>query len=69
MQAAVNAGAVLKNSVSQKVHYLVAGVRDSGGMSGKEKKAAEINQSGKGHIELLDEAAFVKLLQWKEVPV
>lgn len=69
MQAAVNAGAVLKNSVSQKVHYLVAGKRDSDGMSGKEKKAAEINQSGKGHIELLDEAAFVKLLQWKEVPV
>lgn len=69
MQAAVNAGAVLKGNVVNKTDYLVIGESTTGTMSGKEKKAAEINQSGKGHVTLLDEVAFTRLLKWKEVPV
>lgn len=74
MQEAVNAGAVLKTSVSRKVSYLVVGQQDKAltdglGISSKEKKAMELNQSGLARIEILDEKAFRDLLQQKEVTV
>ena len=45
----------------------VAGAQDpalvgAGGRSGKEEKAAALNESGQGKIEILDEAAFRALL-------
>lgn len=66
MQWAVNAGAVLKNSVSGKTNYLVVGKQDrtivgADGISGKEEKAYALNDSGKGHIEIISEEEFLKL--------
>lgn len=67
MQLAVNAGAVLKNFVSGKTNYLVVGKQDitivgADGMSGKEEKAYTLNDSGKGHIEIISEEEFLKLV-------
>ena len=66
MQIAVNAGGIVKTTVSRKTDYLVIGVQDEaavgpGGMSSKQKKALEINESGEGHITILSEDAFLSL--------
>lgn len=66
MQIAVNAGAVIKSSVSKKVDFLVVGVQDEtlvgdDGLSTKERKAHQLNDSGAANIEIIDEIAFLKL--------
>lgn len=71
MQMAVNAGAVLKSSVSSKTDYLVVGKQDidlvgEDGLSTKEEKAYALNESGKGHVQFLNEAEFLELLRGKE---
>lgn len=66
MQLAVDAGAILKSTVSRKTHYLVVGTQDKSivgesGLSQKEEKAHElILQEGVG-IKILNEEAFLKL--------
>lgn len=67
MQMAVNKGAILKNSISSKLHYLVVGKQDleivgAKGMSSKEVKANELNQAGKAHICIITEAEFISLV-------
>ena len=68
MQMAVNAGAVIKSSVSSKTDYLVVGTQDialvgEDGLSTKEEKAYALNESGKGHVQFLNEAEFLDLTQ------
>lgn len=68
MQIAVNAGAVIKSSVSGRTDYLVVGKQDlelvgDDGLSGKEEKAYALNESGKGHITFLTEDEFLHLSQ------
>lgn len=65
-QIAVNAGAIIKTGVSRKTDYLVVGIQDKqlvgeDGLSSKEEKAYELNNSGKGHIEIIDESEFLQL--------
>lgn len=67
MQKAVDAGAVLKSGVSKKLDYLVVGTQDitivgMDGMSSKELKAKELNETGKAHIIILSEEEFMKML-------
>lgn len=67
MQMAVDAGAVLRSSVSCKTNILVVGKQDpsvvgADGMSTKQEKAQEINTSGKGNIEIIDEAEFMSMI-------
>lgn len=66
MQIAVNAGAVVKTSVSRKTNYLVVGVQDldivgDDGMSSKEEKAHALNEEGTADIEIIDEVEFLQL--------
>lgn len=66
-QMAVDAGAVLKSSVSKKVSYLVVGKQNlalvgSDGMSTKEARAREINLSGAAKIEIINEEQFLALI-------
>lgn len=68
MQMAVDAGACVKTSVSKKTHFLVVGVQDvtivgENGMSSKERKAYELNESGVADICILSEAQFLKLIE------
>lgn len=68
MQMAVNAGATLKTSVSTKLHYLVVGKQDmdlvgEDGMSSKQEKAHELNQSGKAEINIITEEEFIALVK------
>lgn len=74
MQIAVDAGAVLKTSVSRKTSYLVVGRQDltlvgMDGMSTKEVKARELNESGKAQIQIIDEEKFLKLVNKEGVIV
>lgn len=67
MQMAVNKGAVLKNSISSKLNYLVVGKQDleivgEKGMSSKEVKAKELNQAGKAQICIITETEVVSLV-------
>lgn len=67
-QMAVNVGALVKTSISRKTDYLVVGEQDialvgENGMSTKEKAAAQLNSSGKGHIEVIHENDFFHLVQ------
>lgn len=66
MQLAVDAGAVIRTAVSKKTDYLVVGQQDVtivgfNGMSHKEETAHAINQSGKAHVEIIDEQTFLNL--------
>lgn len=66
MQMAVDAGAVLKTSVSKKTAYLVVGKQDPAlvgrrGVSGKELKARELNETGNANIQIITEEEFLKL--------
>lgn len=72
MQLAVNAGAVVKTSVSSKTNYLVVGRQDislvgEDGMSTKEEKAYAINEQGKAHVEIIGEEEFIKLAKGEVV--
>lgn len=65
MQLVVNAGGIIKSSVSSKTNYLVVGIQDkqlvgSAGISSKEKKAFELKEKGKD-IEILNEQTFLQL--------
>lgn len=66
MQLAVNAGATIKTAVSKKTGYLVVGKQDKAlvgndGLSSKEEKAIELNQSGKANIHIIQEKEFVHM--------
>ena len=70
-QAAVNCGAFTTGTVSSKTDYLVVGTQDprvigTDGMSTKERKAYELNKSGKASIKIISESEFLSLLQEKE---
>ncbi len=65
-QIAVNCGAIVRSAVSRKTNYLVVGTQDidlvgSDGLSSKQENALRINEEGKAHIEIIDEAAFMAL--------
>ena len=67
MQMAVNAGAVLKSSVSKKTDYLIVGKQDkdlvgTDGKSSKEEKAESLNQSGAAEIKVISEKEFLELI-------
>lgn len=67
MQMAVDAGAILKNTISAKVGYLVVGKQDVAivgmdGMSTKEEKAHALNNSGKAKIQIISEQEFLNLV-------
>lgn len=67
MQMAVNAGAIVKTSVSSKTDYLIVGHQDialvgSDGMSTKEEKAYELNALGKASVLLIGEHDFMSML-------
>lgn len=67
MQIAVDAGALLRSSVSGKTDYLVVGAQDpsivgADGMSTKEKTAHQINSDGKGCIKIINEKEFIDLI-------
>lgn len=73
-QLAVNAGAVLKTSVSFKTDYLVIGKQDislvgDDGLSTKQEKALRLNAEGRGHIKFLTEAEFLSLAGKEPVSV
>lgn len=68
MQLAVNAGAILKSSVSRKIAYLIVGRQDVtivgfDGMSSKEEKALELNKSGKSNIKIIREDEFLQMVK------
>lgn len=68
MQAVFKLGASVKSSVSRKTDYLVVGKQDmllvgSDGISSKEKKAVELNETGTAHIEIINEEQFLSVLQ------
>ena len=68
MQLAVNAGALLRTSVSSKTDFLVVGEQDlsvvgADGMSSKEEKAHELNDLGKGCVKIINEAQFIDMLK------
>lgn len=74
MQMAVDAGAILKTTVSSKTGYLVVGKQDitivgMDGMSSKEEKAHELNNSGKARIQIIDEQEFLQLIKKEGLPV
>lgn len=71
MQLAINAGGVVKTSVSKKTDYLVVGKQDlqlvgTDGMSTKEEKAYALNNSGSADIKIIDEATFLQLIEQSE---
>lgn len=68
MQRAVNVGALIKTSVSQKTDFLVVGRQFAGPggavtVSNKEEKARAILAEGKTRLRLLSEPEFFRLLQ------
>ena len=63
MQLAVNAGMSLMSSVTPKTDYLVHGTYINGDyVTGKLKKARELNESGEGHVQIISEAEFMALI-------
>lgn len=67
MQMAVNAGAMLRGSVSRKTHYLVVGQQDTSvvgadGLSSKQEKALLLNSTGEADIKIIDEQEFLALV-------
>lgn len=67
MQMVVNAGGVIKSSVSGKTDFLVVGIQDKSlvgdeGISSKEKKAFELIEKGID-IKVIRESEFLRLLE------
>lgn len=74
MQMAVDAGAILRSSVSRRTNYLVVGEQTSSlvgddGMSGKERQAYALNSEGAAKIEILQEEDFFALVKKDGAPV
>lgn len=74
MQQAIDVGAIIRTSVSTKTDFLVVGQQDSelvgvDGKSSKEEKAQELISSGKGKIQILNEAEFLSMLNYKQEEV
>lgn len=74
MQIAVDAGAILRNSISGKTAFLVVGKQDKDlvgddGMSSKEEQAHALNNSGKCHISIISENEFFTLAKGDSIPV
>lgn len=70
MQIAVDAGAILKSSVSRKVQFLVVGMHrpeflDENGMTSKQRTATKLNAEGQADIRIIDEKTFLKLAKSK----
>lgn len=63
MQLVVDAGAFLKDGISKKVDFLVVGETDKNIPTTKEKKADELNQSGKADIKIISEDDFFNLVK------
>lgn len=68
MQAAINAGAVLKSAVSRHTDYLVVGNQDKrivgeDGLSSKQERAYELINSGIADIKIISESEFIKLIR------
>lgn len=66
MRLAVNAGAMVKSSVSGKTDFLIVGRQDvalvgEDGMSSKEEKAHCLIAGGKANIQIIGEAEFITL--------
>ena len=67
-QMATDVGAIVRTSISNKTDYLVVGTQDpsavgSDGISGKERKAQELNAQGSASIQIIDEQQFMSLLE------
>ena len=72
MQLAVDAGAVLKSSISKKVNYLVVGeqnecFQDENGMTSKQRTATKLIEQGQADIKIIDEEAFLTLIHTESV--
>lgn len=70
MQTMANLGALPKNDISQQIDFLVVGEKDPAfcgpdGLSSKERKAHKLIDAGKGHIQIINDAEFMEMLQWK----
>ena len=61
MQMAVDAGALLRETVSAKTDFLV--LAPSAADGAKARAAAALNQAGKAHITFLDEASFLRMVR------
>ena len=61
MQMAVDAGALLRETVSAKTDFLV--LTPSAADGAKARAAAALNQAGKAHITFLDEASFLRMVR------
>ena len=61
MQMAVDAGALLRETVSAKTDFLV--LDPSAADGAKARAAAALNQAGKAHITFLDEASFLRMVR------
>lgn len=66
MQIAVDAGAILKSSISRKVDFLVVGQQDArfvdeNGMTNKLRTATSLNESKQADIQIIDEKTFLEL--------
>lgn len=66
-EMAESVGGIIRNNASRKTSYLVVGKQDVSivgpdGRSNKEKQVYELNESGKAHIAVLDEAQFLNLI-------
>ena len=72
MQKIVDAGGIIKASVSSKTDYLIVGIQDKrivgdDGLSTKEEKAYDLIEKGK-NIKIINEDEFLKLLQKNDEP-
>lgn len=66
-QLAVDCGAKIRTNVSKRTDYLVVGEQvpwlvDASGLSSKQKEALAINEEGKGHVEIINQAQYYGLV-------
>lgn len=69
MQAAVDAGAILKSRVTKNTEYLVVGEQnaeflDENGMSSKQRTATKLIEQGEADIKIIDEKTFLDMAQY-----
>ena len=61
-------GGTVKDSISRQTNYLVVGIQDLSivgpdGLSGKQRTVNQLNESGKAHIQIVNEEEFLLLLK------